>query len=302
MLASQLDDLSLIQYPVYASPKYDGIRCLIINGVALSRSLKPIPNLYVQKWVKDNTDVLEGLDGEFIVGSPISEDVFRKTTSFVMSIDKQGEFDFYAFDILVNQEAIKRLALLKAKQDSLPGNVSIVPQTLVQSKEELEEFRRSIVAEGYEGAMVKRPLGMYKYGRSSVKEGLLLKLKLFSDNEFKIVGFEPKYHNTNEATINELGYTARSTAKEGMVALDTLGSLILEANSPSKGVEVQASSGSTFGCGTGFDDNLRKELWDQRDSLIGKLAKVKYFECGMKDGIPRHPVFLGIREFLDCGG
>jgi DNA ligase-1 len=288
MLASQLDDLSLIQYPVYSSPKYDGIRCLIINGVALSRSLKLIPNLCIQQWVQQFTGVLEGLDGELIVGSPVAEDVFRKTTSFVMSIEKQGEFDFYAFDILVNQEAIKRLALLKVKQDSLPGNVSIVPQTLVQSKEELEEFRRSIVAEGYEGAMVKRPLGLYKYGRSSVREGLLLKLKLFSDSEFKIVGYEPKYHNTNEAITNELGRTTRSTAKDGLVALDTLGSLILET-----------SNGSTFSCGTGFDDKLRKELWEQREELIGKYAKVKYFEVGMKDGIPRHPVFLGIRVEID---
>lgn len=288
MLASQVDDLSQITYPVYASPKYDGIRCLIINGVALSRSLKPIPNLYIQKWVSDNAKELEGLDGEFIVGEPTAEDVFRKTTSFVMSIDKQGEFSFYAFDCLSNETAFERMNKLQYRYGDLPSNVYIVPQTLIATAEELDKFRNKLVGDGYEGAMVKKPNGLYKYGRSSVKEGLLLKLKLFSDSEYKIVGFEPKYHNTNEATTNELGRTARSTAKDGMVALDTLGSLILEA-----------PSGSTFGCGTGFDDRLRKELWEQRDILIGKLAKVKYFSVGMQGDIPRFPVYLGMRDLLD---
>lgn len=288
MLASQVDDLNQIIYPVYASPKYDGIRCLIINGVALSRSLKPIPNLYIQKWVKDNAEVLESLDGEFIVGSPTEEDVFRKTTSFVMSIDKQCDFSFYAFDCLSDETAFERLNKLQYKYADLPCNVHIVPQTLIATAEELDKFRNKLVKEGYEGAMVKKPYGFYKCGRSSVKEGLLLKLKLFSDSEYKIVGFEPKYHNTNEAITNELGRTARSTAKDGMVALDTLGSLILEA-----------PSGSTFGCGTGFDDKLRKELWEQRDSLIGKLSKVKYFEVGMKTDIPRFPVYISLRSELD---
>lgn len=288
MLASQVDDLNQITYPVYASPKYDGIRCLIINGVPLSRSLKPIPNLYIQKWVSDNAKELEGLDGEFIVGEPTAEDVFRKTTSFVMSIDKVGDFSFYAFDCLSNETAFERMNKLQYKYGDLPSNVYIVPQTLIATAEELDKFRNKLVGDGYEGAMVKRPLGLYKYGRSSVREGLLLKLKLFSDSEFKIVGFEPKYHNTNEAVTNELGRTARSTAKDGLVALDTLGSLILEA-----------PSGSTFGCGTGFDDKLRKELWEQRESLIGKLAKVKYFSVGMQGDIPRFPVYLGMRDLLD---
>lgn len=286
MLASQIDDLSLIQYPVMASFKLDGIRALIINGVALSRSLKPIPNKHIQQWVQSNKDTLEGLDGEFIVGKPNAEDTFRNTTSFVMAIDKIGDFGFYAFDIVSNETADKRTDMLYCKE--LPSEVETVQQHWVTSPEELEAFRQKALEEGYEGAMVKKPSGMYKYGRSSVKEGLLLKMKLFTDSEFEIVGFEPKYHNANEAKVNELGRTARSTSKEGLVAMDTLGALVLKA-----------PNGSTFGCGSGFDDATRKELWGQRDSLIGKLAKVKYFEVGMLEGIPRFPVYLGLRSELD---
>lgn len=235
-----------------------------------------------------NKESLEGLDGEFIVGEPNTEEVFRETTSFVMSHDKVGEFSFYVFDILPaypEQPYNARKGTLEGL--SLPRNTKVLQQTLIASKDDLEAFRSNAVEQGYEGAMIKAPEGKYKYGRSSVKEGLLLKLKLFKDEEFKIVGFECKYHNANEAKTNELGRTARSTSKEGMIPVDTLGVLYL---STKDGVE--------FGCGSGFDDATRKELWEQRDSLVGKYATVKYFDQGGYD-VPRHPVFKGIRDVID---
>lgn len=284
MLASQIDDLSSVKYPVYASYKLDGIRAIIYQGVAYSRSLKPIPNKSIQEWAMQNKESLEGLDGEFIVGEPNTEEVFRETTSFVMSHDKVGKFSFYVFDILPAYPEQS----YNARKDTLeelylPGNTKVLQQTLIASKDDLEAFRSNAVEQGYEGAMIKAPEGKYKYGRSSVKEGLLLKLKLFKDEEFKIVGFECKYHNANEAKTNELGRTVRSTSKEGMIPVDTLGVLYL---STKDGVE--------FGCGSGFDDATRKELWEQRESLIGKYATVKYFDQGGYD-VPRHPVYKGIR-------
>ena len=300
MLASQIDDLSSVKYPVYASYKLDGIRAIIHQGVAYSRSLKPIPNKSIQEWAMQNKESLEGLDGEFIVGEPNTEEVFRETTSFVMSHDKVGEFSFYVFDILpaypeqpYNAEGSPadrrpsgaRKGALEGL--SLPGNTKVLQQTLIASKDDLEAFRSNAVEQGYEGAMIKAPEGKYKYGRSSVKEGLLLKLKLFKDEEFKIVGFECKYHNANEAKTNELGRTARSTSKEGMIPVDTLGVLYL---STKDGVE--------FGCGSGFDDATRKELWEQRESLVGKYATVKYFDQGGYD-VPRFPVFKSLRDPMD---
>ena len=288
MLASQIDDLSSVKYPVYASYKLDGIRAIIYRGVAYSRSLKPIPNKSIQEWAMQNKESLEGLDGEFIVGEPNTEEVFRETTSFVMSHDKVGKFSFYVFDILPEcpeQPYNARKGILEGL--SLPGNTKVLQQTLIASKDDLEAFRSNAVEQGYEGAMIKAPEGKYKYGRSSVKEGLLLKLKLFKDEEFKIVGFECKYHNANEAKTNELGRTARSTSKEGMIPVDTLGVLYL---STKDGVE--------FGCGSGFDDATRKELWGQRETLVGKYATVKYFDQGGYD-VPRFPVFKSLRNEID---
>ena len=154
MLATQIDDLSKINYPVYASKKLDGCRSTIFKGVAYSRSLKLIPNLSIQRWAKENAAYLEGLDGEFIVGSPTSETVFRDTTSFVMSIDKVKEFQFFAFDqVHLLSTAEERQKALEALP--LIPRVQVLEQTLVQSEAELEAYRTVAVREGFEGAMVK---------------------------------------------------------------------------------------------------------------------------------------------------
>lgn len=285
LLATQLDDLTSIVYPVYASYKLDGIRVVIFNGVALSRSLKPIPNKHIQQWAKVNAESLEGVDGEFIVGLPTSDTVFRDTTSFVMSYDKVQDFSFYAFDIVTTEPFVDRLNALKRKV--LPDNTIVLKQHLITSSVDLEAFRTDVVAMGYEGVMIRLPGGKYKYGRSSVKEQILLKMKLFEDIELKVVGFEPLYKNTNEATINELGRSQRSSVKENLVPQELLGALtLLQPN------------GVTVSCGSGFDQKERIFWWKHRNELIGKLVTVKYFNVGIKD-VLRFPIFKGFRDEKD---
>jgi ATP-dependent DNA ligase len=70
-----------------------------------------------------------------------------------------------------------------------------------------------------------------------------------------------------------------------MVALDTMGSLIL-----------CTSKGDTFSCGSGMTDAIRADLWERRETLMGQLAKVKYFDVGTGYNVPRFPVLVGIRD------
>jgi hypothetical protein len=67
---------------VLASPKIDGIRAIIGNGAALSRSLKPIRNLFVQSVL--GRAEFQGLDGELVVGDPNDPNCMQNTTSGVM--------------------------------------------------------------------------------------------------------------------------------------------------------------------------------------------------------------------------
>ena len=73
-----------------------------------------------------------------------------------------------------------------------------------------------------------------------------------------------------------------------MIPQNTLGALIV------KDIKTQVE----FSIGTGFDESLRKELWDNKEDIIGKVVKYKFFAYGAVDK-PRHPVFLGFRDKKD---
>ena len=275
----------------YLSEKLDGIRCVIFGGVAYSRSLKKIPNLSIQDYVAYHATVLEGMDCEIIVGDKNAPDVFTQSTSGVMRIEGEPDFTLWVFDFFHPAKTwLERYTQLDFMQDSgrFPARAKLLQHYLVETDEEIAEHESEFLSRGAEGVMLRDANARYKCGRSGTKNPELQKVKRFVDKEFEIIGWEPKYHNTNEATVNELGRTARSTSKEGMVALDTIGTLLL-----------RTSEGLEFGCGSGFTDALRAELWEIRDTLAGQLAKVKYFDVGTGYKTPRFPVFMGIRDERD---
>lgn len=270
---------------MYMSEKLDGIRCIIFGGVAYSRSLKRIPNLSIQAYVQHHAEAMEGMDGELIVGDKNAPDVFNQSTSGVMRIEGEPDFTFWVFDRFHPTATwLERYARL-VNHSILPNRVALLVHHPVEDMFNIDEFERDMLAQGAEGIMLRDVDAKYKCGRSGTKNPELQKVKRFVDNEFEIIGWEPKYTNTNAATTNELGRTARSTAKDGMVALDTMGSLIL-----------RTSKGDTFSCGSGMTDTIREDLWERRETLMGQLAKVKYFDVGNGYNVPRFPVFIAIRH------
>jgi DNA ligase 1 len=279
MLATDAD-LGNLRYPLLASAKLDGIRAIVINGVVMSRTLKPIPNKFVQQTFRH----FEHYDGELIVGEPTAKTVYRDTVSHVMSHDKR-DFDvrFYAFDHVsdLSDPYHTRANRLQDHPD-----VPILPQQPIKSLDHLRTVEDDMLEQGYEGLILRDESAPYKCGRSTAKQGWLLKLKRFVDAEATVIGFEERMHNGNAATVDALGHTKRSTHQANKTGLGDLGALV-------------CSFGSyTVNIGTGFDAAERKTIWDNRESYIGKLAKFKYFDYGVKDA-PRHPVFLGWRSKLD---
>ncbi len=275
--------LETLRFPCYVSPKLDGIRVLIIGGKAVTRNLKPIPNHYIRNTLEAHADVLNNFDGEIVVGEATAPDCFNKTSSAVMSFDGDPDFKYYVFDRVVEgsytDRWIKDISYLNT-----PRFTITVSQLVVNTHEELMSHEEFFVSQGFEGVMTRSPEGHYKFGRSTAKEQILLKIKRFSDDEATIVGFEERLHNANEATKNALGHTERSSHKDNMVPMDTLGALIVK----------HQDFEETFKIGTGFDDEIRKQIWDNREAYLGKLVKFKYQKAGVKDK-PRFPVYLGVR-------
>lgn len=284
MLAVEAD-LDNLTYPIYCDTKWDGIRALVIDGVVYSRSMKPIRSKQVQELF--GKPEYNGFDGELIAGAPFAKDVFQRTTSSVMSEDKPDRVVFYVFDLwdMPHQDYRTRRQHLQMKMGQYGWDNPLCSPSprLCENKDEILEELAQIESLGGEGLILRSPDSVYKYGRSTQKQGWLLKVKLFEDAEFEVVGFEERMHNTNDAKTNELGYTQRGSAKDGMVPMNMLGSLILKYGD------------TTFKCGTGFDDALRKEIWLNQGKYLGELAKIRYMTVGAKE-LPRVPSFQGFRS------
>lgn len=282
MLAAKCDDLSVVQFPVMLSPKLDGVRAVVQNGVVLSRSLKPIPNPHVQRRFRH----LEGCDGELIVGHPYAHDVFRTTTSGVMSQTGEPDVQFYVFDNFIRPATPWWLRLDTGV--GIEPYVVVVPQTICYEVDTILDLEAAYLNMGYEGVMLRARDGSYKSGRSTLREGLLLKVKRFTDDEAEVLYMEERMHNGNEATTNELGRTARSSHQANMVPTGTMGALIVR----------DLKTGVVFSIGTGFDDAERARWWSLEDEAVGRIVKYKHFAVGSKDK-PRFPVYVGERSQLD---
>jgi len=282
-------DFTKIQYPVYASPKLDGIRCSIVDGKALSRTLKQIPNKHIFNQL--STTDLNGLDGELIIGSPTSKTCYNESVSGVMRHEGEPAYTYYVFDCHdVSGSFTKRFRELLTSQGEWTKfpQIVLLEQNLLLNEAEMLAYEAAKVEEGYEGIILRSPEAPYKHGRSTVKEGYLLKVKRFEDSEAEIIGFEEEMYNGNEAEVNELGRTKRSSAQAGKVGKNTLGAFYVR----------DVVSGVEFSIGTGLTAADRQHFWERQDEYLGKLVKYKFFAVGVKIA-PRHPVFLGMRDEKD---
>lgn len=272
MLAcSKIPNLEDIKYPVYASPKLDGIRCIIINGKAYSRNLKLIPNKYIQQTLQVLN--LPKLDGELMIDSD-----FNSVQSAVMSQEGKPNFYYNVFDQVHDAafdiRSFKAACVVEKKCFAFNSKVlRFLKQELIKTKEQLFNYWEDCLAKGYEGVIVRSLHGPYKCGRSTMKEGYMLKLKKFFDDEAEVIGYEELMRNTDTST-KQLA---------NLYGANMLGALTVKWRD------------KEFKIGSGFDEATRQALWQNPEAMIGKQVTFKYQEVS-KYGIPRFPVFKAFRE------
>lgn len=284
MLAATIEDIQKLQYPLLASYKLDGVRAIVLKGKLISRTLKPLPNVLLQAKI---TADLEGYDGEIIAGSPTADDCYRKTISATMSdVHAIQGVKYHIFDDITYLDMNYSERRSRQVAATLPSWCESVTQHWVGDADVLTFYEEQAIALGYEGLILRDPVGRYKFGRSTLKEGILLKLKRFLDAEATVVNFEERMHNANKATIDARGYTKRSSHQDKEIPTNSLGAIIVNWQ------------GQELSIGTGFTEADRQSIWENRDRYLGWEVKFKYFPVGMKD-LPRHPVFLGWRYPTD---
>ena len=298
-------DLSTLSYPLLASTKLDGIRCIFYKGEILSRSLKQIQNKQLREkfepiraWTEKTGNVI---DGE-IYDPSLS---FQEIVSFVMTEDltdpktikKNGgileipeTLNYYAFDFLyggqTNHSFFERL---KALADVIIEIKSMcihpVFHEVVNSEADVLKHFEWALNNNYEGLILRNPNSPYKCGRFTIKEGGAFKCKPFLTFDAKITGVEQstEVNEDAEKKTNELGRSV--TSKK-------IGDRHLIEKASAFWVDYE---GKPLKVVLAMTDPEKVAVWANRDGLIGKTIEYKGMLVGSKD-VPRHPVMIRFRE------
>lgn len=304
-------DLTQLQYPIAAQPKIDGVCGLGGQDGYYSRRLKLFPNRAVQRKYLEalaRFPALAGLHGEIITdtdgvfdpaaGKWNGQPLCTRTSANLMTIDGHDRIEMWAFDmqgLAEEQYHIRHQAMSSFhEQGMFPDWVKIVPVHYAVNAVSLEAYVATNSDLGFEGTVVKSLNTPYKFGRSTEKQGQLMRITVTKTDEAVIVGAKEEMVNANEATVSETGHSERSTHKAGLVPNDTLGALEL------RGIGTGPESmwvDTLFSCGTGFDDKEKARLWalHKEGKLEGQIVTYEHKPHGSMDA-PRFPAYKGIRH------
>lgn len=308
MLASDWDEAK-VRFPVFAQPKIDGVRALNMNGTLTGRSLKQHANKHVTSLFSH--PALIGFDGEMAAQHECHPDLCRLTTSALSTIEGEPYVLWWIFDYITDETKnllyCDRRAIMVNKvcelNKAIPvpgGQLRVVPSVLVRDMDELLAFDQKCLDMGFEGTIIRDPNGKHKQGRSTVREGGLLRIKRFIDAEIVVTEIIEGEANGNAAQVNELGLQFRSSHQENMIPNGMVGAMMgrLLADVVSNG-EVLFHSGDIIKVGAGrmsHDDRVR--FFKEPHLLLEQIAKFKLFPKGVKDK-PRFPTFQSLRSSTD---
>jgi len=269
MLAEDWDKLKKKpSFPLFSQPKLDGIRLIVqMRGDGMwSRTGKKIvsaPHIYeaLKHLFIDNPDLI--FDGELYADKFANDfnaicSIVKKTKPTLQDLlDSANVIQYHIYDLpSCDNTFVKRFKTLFNM--NLPTCCVVVSTEQVDNENDLMAYYEDYVNMGYEGQIIRLD---EKY--ENKRSGNLLKHKSFIDEEYTILDI-----------IEGIGN------KTGMV-----GSFVF-----------QNKEGEIFNSSPKFNWEVCKEMWDNRNELIGKEATVKYFNL-TPNGIPRFPYTISIRDY-----
>ena len=293
-------NLSLLRWPKDVSIKYDGIRLVEYQGQMHTRSLKVVRNLHVRDVMADfiaraADRNVSGMDGEITVGPLTHPNLIDNTKSGVMSGSGTPEFEFQLFDSYQHpeREFTRRTEEMRNLHAALSREFPFlrwVEQKRARDRQEFLAMETKIVSDGHEGIMGRAPDGVYKFGRSTLLDGILSALKRFVDDECVVVGILEEVENTNPLEENELGRSKRSSHQENLVPKGRMGTFVCVSPSFDKPFKV--------GGGHGLTHAKRQEIWDNREKYLHQPLTYMFQEIGVKEK-PRLPRYKAFRDWDD---
>lgn len=271
MLAKNYEDYKeSLSLPVFSQPKLDGIRCIVNKEGMFTRNGKRIescPHIFndLQKFFVNQPTLV--FDGE-LYNHDLKHD-FNKITSLVKKTKPTIEdikeslqlVQYWIYDIVdANKLFGERIKWIVSNiQGSHELSLIAVPTAFPSNQQQVDRFYEDYTKHGFEGQMIRLDT---KYENKRSKN--LLKRKEFQDGEYTILDvIEGEGNKANMAGAmvfqNELGISFNSNIK-------------------------------------GSRDFL-KEVWKNKNQLIGEQATVKYFNLTPDNKVPRFPYVVAIRNY-----
>lgn len=286
--------LDAMKFPLIVSPKLDGIRCIIKDGVLLSSHLKPINNARIVRrfaklaiWAKNHNMIL---DGELLAPSLTFTELSGRVRSLNDPIPE--DLTFNCFDCVIEEtyntpfkNRISDVNVLDQFPDFPKEYFVIVEQTLFSSMDEVKKLYEESLQKKCDGVMLRSPEGPYKCGRATVKEGYIYKLKPYQTFDAKIIGFvqATAVKKTAEKKINEMGNSVTSKKKDDRELVDMAAAFLVEYDGRELAVMIALTH------------EERKDIWMNQEKYLGRMIEYKGMLAGSKD-LPRHHVFLRFRD------
>jgi len=253
------------QPPYIVQPKYDGVRCRAININGNYLLLSSEENIiFSVPHINQSLDKLHvnlELDGELYCHGMRFEEISSITSRTVNLHPNYKSIQFHIFDV-VNKELQSNRLLTIEKLKNLDKNIIVSPFWICNNLSEIMRVYDKLINNNYEGIIVRHFQCPYERKRSTY----IMKFKPKKKDSYKIVGFAEEFSN------------------EG-IPKNSLGSLV-----------CSSGDGQTFNVGTGFTEEQRHKLWQERETLVGKTCVITYQHLTSGKRVPRFPVFVSIEK------
>lgn len=251
----------------FIEPKYDGLRCVsVIEGESVTLFSRNGKEFTSSDHLKEQLlRAARGL-GDCVFDGELTSGNFNESSSAVRRKSCQNDQTVYnVFDYLpmeewknpLNHYISRRRSLENLFQVLSEPNLILVPSFRVSSEEEVFKRYGQFLDMGYEGGIIKRGEGIYRFKRHRD----WMKLKEVNDVDLKVeslVQGEGKYY--------------------GML-----------------GAVIVRYKGKRVNVGSGFSDTERQMFWDDPTLIQHKVIEIQYHQ-ETPDGSLRHPRFVKVRE------
>ncbi len=195
----------------------------------------------------------------------------------------------------IDRHAILMRYINEQQDKGLCGHLRVVPMKIIENLEELNYFDEENLEQGYEGTICRGLGNPHKEGYSTVREGGLLRIKRFIEEDAFVLSINEGRTNNNVAQINELGKTFRTSHQENQIPNGMVGSMECSIVKDSEFFKAGQIITVSSGCMT---EEEAIYYFNNPNELISHFIKFRHFPKGVKDK-PRFPTWWSMRAEED---